>query len=165
MLVGQVFHVLLTNECSLLYNPNYCVPSFSRHKLKLLSKCCVFKVRQYMFHIRFLVFPKTSIMRQYSKTCGKRPLSIRPKIGFQDQLSLRAGQKYCRMRALLSTFIKLPFVIKVFVLSILSGRFTQVFLIFVVFLPCYSYRFYFVVNTKILSTSSCLITARSHSDN
>ena len=27
----------------------------------------------------------------------KRPLSRRSKIGFQDQLSLTAGQKYCRM--------------------------------------------------------------------
>ena len=39
-----------------------------------------------------------------------------------DQLSLNAGQKYCRMlqgehSAILLTFIKLPFVIKVFVLS------------------------------------------------
>ena len=47
----------------------------------------------------------------------------RSKIGFQDQLSLNAGQKYCRMlqwehSAILSTFIKLPFVIKIFVLSI-----------------------------------------------
>ena len=33
----------------------------------------------------------------YSKTCLKRPLSKRPKMGFQDQLSLNAGQKYCRM--------------------------------------------------------------------
>ena len=46
--------------------------------------------------------------------------SKRPKIGIEDQLSLNAGQKYCRMlhSAVLSTFIKLPFVIKVFVLSI-----------------------------------------------
>ena len=53
----------------------------------------------------------------YSKICVKRPLSIRPKIGFQDQLSLNAGQKYCRMEhsAILSTFIKLPFVIKIYV--------------------------------------------------
>ena len=40
-----------------------------------------------------------------------------PKIGFKYQLSLNAGQKYCRMlqgehSAILSTFIKLPFVIK-----------------------------------------------------
>ena len=59
----------------------------------------------------------------YSKTCVKRPLSKRPKIGFQDQLSLYAGQKHCRMpkgghSAILSTFIKLPFVIKIFVLSV-----------------------------------------------
>ena len=43
----------------------------------------------------------------------------RQKIGFQDRLSLNAGQKYCRMlqgqhSAILLTFIKLPFVIKTF---------------------------------------------------
>ena len=64
----------------------------------------------------------------YSKPCVKRPLSKRPKIGFQDQLSLNAGQKYCRMlqgehSAILSTFIKLPFVIKIFVLSIFEWCF------------------------------------------
>ena len=47
----------------------------------------------------------------------------RPKIGFQERLSLNAGQKYCRMlqesiSAVLLTFIKLPFVFKTFVLSI-----------------------------------------------
>ena len=49
----------------------------------------------------------------------------RPKIGFQDQLSLYAGRKYCRMLlgehfAINSTFIKLPFAIKMstFILSI-----------------------------------------------
>ena len=61
------------------------------------------------------------------KTCVKRPLSKRPKIGFQDQLSLNAGQKYCGMlqeehSAILSTFIKLPFVIKTFVLSIFEWQ-------------------------------------------
>ena len=50
----------------------------------------------------------------YSKTCLKRPLSKRPKMGFQDQLSLNAGQKY----AILSTCIKLPHGFKTFVLSI-----------------------------------------------
>ena len=59
----------------------------------------------------------------------KRPLSKRPKIGFQDLLSLNAGQKYCREHsAIYLTFVKLPFVIQIFVLSILSGRFTQVLL-------------------------------------
>ena len=47
----------------------------------------------------------------------------RQKIGFQVQLSHNAGQKYCRMlqgehSAILPTVIKLPSVIKIFVLSI-----------------------------------------------
>ena len=55
------------------------------------------------------------------------------KKGFQDQLSLNAGQKHCRMlqrehSAILSTFIKLPIDMKTFVLSYLSGCFTQVLL-------------------------------------
>ena len=59
----------------------------------------------------------------------KRPLSKRPQIDFKDQLWLNAGQKYCRMlqgehSVILSTFLKLPFAIQIFVLSILSGRFT-----------------------------------------
>ena len=33
----------------------------------------------------------------YSKTYLKRPLKKKTKIGFQTQLSLNAGQKYCRM--------------------------------------------------------------------
>ena len=60
---------------------------------------------------------------KYSKTCLRRTLSKRPKFGFQDKSSLYAGQKYCRMfqgehSAILSNLIKLPFVIKVFVLTI-----------------------------------------------
>ena len=71
----------------------------------------------------------------YSKTCVKRPLSKRPKIGFEDQLSLNAGQKYCRMlplehSALLSTFIKLSFVIKIFVLSIFEWLFYTSFTVY-----------------------------------
>ena len=55
------------------------------------------------------------------------------KNGFQNQLLLNACQKYSRMlqwehSAILSTFIKLPFVIKIFVLSITSGRLRQVLL-------------------------------------
>ena len=58
----------------------------------------------------------------YSKICVKWPHSKRPQIGFLDQLSLNAGQKYCRIlqREQHSTFIKPPFVIKIFVLSILE---------------------------------------------
>ena len=49
--------------------------------------------------------------KQYNKTCVKRPLSKRPTIGIQDQLSLYAGQEYRRegeYSAILSTFIKQP---------------------------------------------------------
>ena len=75
-------------------------------------------------HLFFLAVCKY----EYSKTRVKRPLSKRPKIGFQDQLSLNAGQTYCRMfqvehSAILSTFIKLPIVIKLFVLSIFEWLF------------------------------------------
>ena len=50
----------------------------------------------------------------YSKICVKWPHSKRPQIGFLDQLSLNAGQKYCRIlqREQHSTFIKPPFVIR-----------------------------------------------------
>ena len=60
----------------------------------------------------------------YIKTCIKGPLKkLKKKNGFSYRLLLNAGQKYCRMlqwehSAILSTFIKLPFVIKIFVLSI-----------------------------------------------
>ena len=52
-----------------------------------------------------------------------KPLSKWPKFVFQDYLSLNAGQKYCRMlhgehSAILLTYIKLPLVVKTFVLSI-----------------------------------------------
>ena len=68
-----------------------------------------------------------------SETCVKWPLSKDRKIVFQGQLSLYAGQKHCRMlqgehSAILLTFIKLPFVIKIFVLSINEWPFTQVLL-------------------------------------
>ena len=68
---------------------------------------------------------------QYSKTCLKRPLKKKTKMFFQDQLSLNAGQKYAECSkgehsAILLTFIKLLFVIKIFVLSFLSGCFRQV---------------------------------------
>ena len=65
---------------------------------------------------------------KYSKTCVKRSLSKIPKNCFQDQLLLNAVQKYCRMlqgghSAILSTFIKLLFIIKIFVLSIFEWLF------------------------------------------
>ena len=57
---------------------------------------------------------------RYSKTCLKRQLKTKAKIWCSNRLSLNAGQKYCKREhsAILSTFIKLPFVFKTFVLSI-----------------------------------------------
>ena len=64
----------------------------------------------------------------FSKTCVKRPVKKRPKLGFQDKLSLNAGQKYCRMlqgehSAILLTYIKQPSIIKIFVLFIFEWPF------------------------------------------
>ena len=71
----------------------------------------------------------------YSKTCVKRSLSNIPKIGFQDLLLLTAGQKCSRMlqgehSAILLTFIKLLFVIKISVLSIVEWPFYAGFTVF-----------------------------------
>ena len=69
------------------------------------------------------------ILQQSTVKRGQTATLKKTKIGFQYQLSLNAGQKYCRMHsrmhsAILSTFITLPFVNKTFVLSILIGRLT-----------------------------------------
>ena len=49
----------------------------------------------------------------YSKTCVKRPLSKRPKIGFKTNYRLMQVKSIAES-AILSTINKLPFVIKVF---------------------------------------------------
>ena len=77
----------------------------------------------------------------YSKTCLNGHSQKDQKNDFQDQLWLNAGQKYCRMlqgehSALLSTFIKLPFVIMIIVLSIFEWLLKTgfpVFLVMVIF--------------------------------
>ena len=70
---------------------------------------------------------------EYSKTCVKRPISKRSNIVFKTNyrlMQVKSIAKYSKGEhsATRSTFSKLPFVIKTFVLSILSGRFTQVLL-------------------------------------
>ena len=67
--------------------------------------------------------PGKSDKYHYSKTCIKRPLKQNTNIGFQYRLSLNAGQKYYRLlqwehSAILTTFIKLTFSNKTYVLSI-----------------------------------------------
>ena len=77
-----------------------------------------------------------TLIVMYSKSCLKRPISKRnPEIVlfFQDPMSLNAGQKYRRMlqgehSAILSTFIKLPFVIKMIIsLNAPRGAFCNTF--------------------------------------
>ena len=57
-------------------------------------------------------------------TCTVNPVSSghskrRPKLGFLDRFCLNVGQKYCREHsAIRSTYIKLPFVVKIGFLSI-----------------------------------------------
>ena len=60
------------------------------------SLLCVQRVAS---NLCYLHAPSTAFnqLNLYSKTSVKLPLSKRPKIGFQDQLSLNAVQKYCRM--------------------------------------------------------------------
>ena len=60
---------------------------------------------------------------------------------FQEQLLLKAGQKYCRMlhSAVLLTFIKLPFVIKTFVYFLVAILHCTV-IVLIIFLhkkPCH----------------------------
>ena len=50
-----------------------------------------------MCNILKLKVSETNSVQLQLKTCVKQPLSKRPQIGFQDQLSPNAGQKYCRM--------------------------------------------------------------------
>ena len=81
----------------------------------------------------------------YSRACLKRPLKKNTKIGFQDRLSLNAGQKNCKMlqgehSAILLTFIKLSLSIKTLCCIFLSGRFRQV-LLYTYQLQC-SFPFY-----------------------
>ena len=57
----------------------------------------------------------------------KRPLKKKTKIGFQYRFWLNVGQKSCRKlplehSAILLTFIKVPFVNKIFVLSIFESH-------------------------------------------
>ena len=71
------------------------------------------------------------VLRSHSK---RTPID-----GFQYQLSLNAGQKYCRMlqgehSAILTTFIKLPFSIKTFALTIFKWQIKTGFTVFWCFL-------------------------------
>ena len=90
---------------------------------KLLCPVKNWSFMMLLLYMHTFFFHGANIKFTYSKTYLKQPLKKRPKFGFHNQLSLNAGQKYCRMlqgehSAILMTFIKLPCVIKIYVLSI-----------------------------------------------
>ena len=94
------------------------------------------------------------------KPCVKLLLSKRQKIGFQDRLSLNAGQKYCRMlqgehSAMLSTFIKLPFVITIFILSIFEWPFYTGFTELLIILPLSYLQVFLPSPERILNNRYC----------
>ena len=62
--------------------------------------------------VRFVVqsLGDPACVSYYSKTCVKWPLSKRKEIGFQYQLSLNAGQTYCRMLQRKHSAIHLTFI-------------------------------------------------------
>ena len=93
----------------------------------LIGSVCTFYAVSIKLSL-YCVSRKMSDFDTHSKTCVKRPLSKRLQIGFQDKSSLIEGYKYSRMlqgehSAILLTFIKLPFVIKILVLSIIEWPF------------------------------------------
>ena len=66
-------------------------------------------------------FPPVII--KYNKTCVKRPLSTDHKLVFKTNYCLMQVKSIVEYSAILSAFIKLPFVIKIFVLSIFESPF------------------------------------------
>ena len=75
----------------------------SRQETQLNTNSCIFVPKIKLNTVK-------PVLSGHSKT--------RPKLGFQDRLSLNAAKKYCRMlqrehSAILSTSVKLLFVIKV----------------------------------------------------
>ena len=94
---------------------------------------------------------------QYSETCHSKRT---PKIGFQGQLLFNAGQKYCRMlqgehSAILLTFIKLPFVIKIFVLSIFEWPLKTGFTVVICIYGPYIHNGYAMVCPPVHGDNSC----------
>ena len=97
----------------------------------LIWTCTVWQVTCVQISRRITVQHTVVPQNIYSKTCVKQPLSKRQKIGFQDQLSLNAGQKYCRM--LLQYFLpsfSYHLSLRSLFCLFLSGHFTRVLLYF-----------------------------------
>ena len=88
-------------------------------------------------------------MRIYinSQTCVKRPLSKTPKIGFQDQLSLNVGQKYCILQYC-RTSLSYQLSLRPLLCLSLSGRFKTGFTVHVA--VCVKWRWRWPLNLCML---------------
>ena len=67
---------------------------FGQHKKQISPTIVLYCKQNFKSHMNY-PSSKISVLYKYSKTCLKWPLSKRPKIVFQDQLSFNASQKYC----------------------------------------------------------------------
>ena len=136
--LGQVFYSLLvSSNTEQFYGSDVCRPEDQVSDQPLpLAISLRYILHQMMTETAIHKLTAREAKQRYcSNTCVKRPLSNRPEICFQDHLSLNAGQRYCRMlplehSAILLTFINLPFVIKIFVLSIFKWLFYMGFTVF-----------------------------------
>ena len=122
------FSLFLVSDVILNTGRTYCLVRFSKCFSLHVSNLNVFNIVQKtlqnypkcFFALPPLFLNVISLPPLFLNALG---IQYRQKNGFQNQnLIFYSGQKYCRMlqgdSAILSTFIKLPFVIKIFVLSI-----------------------------------------------
>ena len=115
-----------------------------REQVVLLVQCCIIAfiyVPVSVFQCLFLgaicwpVIRDCGISGRTVKSVQNQPLSKRPKIGFEYQLSLNAGQNYYKREhsAIRSAFNELPYFTKIFVWSIFEWPFYAGFTVFTCF--------------------------------
>ena len=66
----------------------------ARYRMDVTLKLTSFVNVPNTLNQRYMNMTKDAVSYTYKNPCVKRPLSKRPKIGFQDQFLLNAGQKY-----------------------------------------------------------------------
>ena len=121
-----IFQCLTPNisQCTKCIKKSYCMVCASVWEIIYSLKSCGLSCRTNTQTIQQLTYVGSCLQYLYTvKPVLSGHPKRRPNIRYQDQLSLNAGQKYCRMlqgehSAILSTFINLPFAINTFVLPI-----------------------------------------------
>ena len=114
ILSNPQFRPLKLSDFNCLSLPQAAWPSLVKAQIRKMNCACLM-CRQLL-----------QSLYNYDTTCLNRPLKKKTQIGFQDRLSHNALVKSIvewEHSAILSTFIKLPFDIKIFVLSIFEWLF------------------------------------------